>query len=333
MKRCLFLILLVLFNKAVFSQVITGSILDSKTDSVVCFASVFISGTFVGTQSDSKGHFKLDLTGYENMSLSVSAIGYQTLTLTDYPTTSPLKISLVPVNYDVGEVVVKSKSLSRKRRSNLKLFNETFLGTTNNGLQCEITNEQDIHFNYESDKDTLKAFSSLPLIIKNNSLGYTITYYLKKFEYYRKSNSFIYEGNYIFTENNNEIAADRETFIKRREEAYHGSFMHFFRALWTNSLVNEGYTITDADGYTYSYKQLVGLENRLEGGVLKVKRKYLIYHPGLIINYNGQTQIEFINFRVYFNELGYFDGGLQWSGEMIKKRVGDLLPYEYRIDE
>ena len=73
----------------------------------------------------------------------------------------------------MNDVVINGKSLARERERNLNLFREAFLGTTANAEECEIINENDITFNYDSDRDTLKAFASKPIIINNMALGYT----------------------------------------------------------------------------------------------------------------------------------------------------------------
>jgi len=59
-------------------------------------------------------------------------------------------------------------------------------------------NEEDITFNCGSDDDTLKAFGSKPILIKNNAPGYILTYYLDKFEYYKKSYSIFFTGTIFF---------------------------------------------------------------------------------------------------------------------------------------
>ncbi len=80
--------------------------------------------------------------------------------------------------------------------------------------------------------DTLKAFALKPILIINKALGYNITYYLDKFEYYKPGNSFFFMGNIIF----NEDSTKKMLYERRRKNAFLGSRMHFFRALWTDDL-------------------------------------------------------------------------------------------------
>jgi hypothetical protein len=188
MKRIILFLLLINFCSFGYSQIIKGTILDKSNDSKISFATIYLNGTYVGTYSDQNGYFELDITKYSSMPLTISALGYYSITLSDFSKDKPLVAYLTPKVFELNEVVVKSKSLFRERKEKLILFRNEFLGTTENARNCEIINENDITFNYGSDNDTLKAFASKPLLINNRRLGYKITYYLDKFEYYKKTN-------------------------------------------------------------------------------------------------------------------------------------------------
>lgn len=66
------------------------------------------------------------------MPLSVSCMGYQSLTLDDYSSTEPVIICLEPKEFKVEEVRVTAKSLVRKRKSALRIFRKEFLGSSIN---------------------------------------------------------------------------------------------------------------------------------------------------------------------------------------------------------
>jgi len=38
-----------------------------------------------------------------------------------------------------------------------------------------------------------------------------------------------------------------------------------------------------------------------------------------------------INQRVFFDQNGYQALGIIWEGDMLEKRIGDALPYEYGL--
>jgi hypothetical protein len=67
---------------------------------------------------------------------------------------------MTPKVYEFSEVVINAKSHVRERKMNLRVFKDEFLGTTSNAMKCDIMNENEITFNYDSDRDTLKAFAS-----------------------------------------------------------------------------------------------------------------------------------------------------------------------------
>lgn len=335
MKKVFFIFLFSGFNVVAFNQVIEGTVFEIGTDSVICSSTIYFDGAFVGTLSDKNGNFKLDITKYASMPLIVSSIGYYSVTLTNYPTDKPLKIYLTPKVYELNEVVISSKPLFRKRNEYLKMFREEFLGTTSNAYNCEIINENDITFNYDSCQDTLRAFASNPLIINNRALGYKITYYLDKFEYYRRSRSFLFIGNFRFNEDLIRDKTDKSLsslmYEKRRYSTYLGSRMHFFRALWEDKLTDERFSVRNLDEDFLHYKDIVRQEDIHRTDSLNRYLKYIVYSGNLRIYYNSElSTIIFLKPRVYFNKNGKFDNmAITWEGEMLKKRIGDLLPDVY----
>src|SRR3989339_1386537 len=156
MKRIVFVFLLISYGLTAYNQVIKGTVLEKETKEKIVFAAVYFDGSFVGTPSDMNGNFVLDITGNTNKPLTISALGYYSVTLTDFSTGIPLIIYLTPKVFEVKEVVINAKA----RMKNLKMFKENFLGTSENALRCEIMNEDDITLIFEN--DTLKAFAAKP---------------------------------------------------------------------------------------------------------------------------------------------------------------------------
>jgi hypothetical protein len=302
-------------------------VLDKKNHDTLSFAMVYINGTFLGTYTDAKGHFALDITGNKGMPISVSAIGYFTNTIADYSPDRPLFVFLTPKVIELEEVVVTAKARSARRINNLHVFRREFLGITSNALACYITNEKDISFNFGSDSDTLKAYASRPLIIENKAMGYKITYFLDMFEYYRSSKSFIFRGSIIFNEDlTAEGVSEREVFEKKRRYAYLGSRMHFFRSLWEDNLEPSGFNVKNSALENLEYDRIVA---NIDG------RKYFRFGENVGISYYAKipgTQVEFLKDKVFFDEKGYYDPtGILWSGKMATQRIADWLPYEYRL--
>jgi hypothetical protein len=332
MRKIILFLLLINFCPFGYSQIIRGTILDKSDNSKIYSASIYLNGTFIGTLSDSNGNFELDISKNASMPLTISYIGYYSVTLTGFSTDKPLIIYLTPKVYEMNEVVISSKSLARKRRANLNIFKTVFLGTTANAQKCEIQNENDITFNYDSDRDTLKAFASKPILINNKALGYKITYYLDRFEYYKKDSSMLITGSQIFNEDFAIEESHKQLYERRRKNAYLGSRMHFFRALWANDLISAGFEIKDPTGKNLNYNDLVEDSHTDSPGN---HTKVLKYTEKLSIRYYTKiSKLVFLKEKVYFDKDGRFDQSgrsVSWEGEMMGQRVGDMLPYTYNI--
>ena len=327
MKKIILTLLLVNFFQIGQTQIVKGIILDNSDHSNIIFASIYINGTSIGTNSDQNGYFELDITKFSSLPLTISALGYNTVTLTDFSKGKPIEVYLKAKTFELNEVVVVAKSTAKERKANLKLFREQFLGSSYNGQNCDIKNEGDITFKNGISEDTLKAFASKPILIVNRALGYKITYYLDKFEYYRKNKSFLYKGNAYFSEDMSEALTQKKFFEKRRKIAYQGSRSHFFSSLWTNSLKSNGFTIRNSVDETMNYEEIVTVRSGF--------KKYLSYKGNLYICYiskSPSSYIEPLKEQIYFESNGYFEGaGVKIIGQMAQQRIGDLLPYDFKL--
>ena len=310
--RGLLLALLVFCSSSIQGQILRGVVLDGQSGAPIDYASVFFSGTFVGTTTDRDGGFELDISKYRNRPLTVSAVGYQTNTISELHPSELLKVSLTPRVFELEEVTVSTKSLVRKRKTCLRIFRREFIGSSSNAHKCYILNEEDITFNYGSDKDTLKAYAANPLQILNLSLGYEITYHLDRFEYARKTQTTLYTGDIVFKRDMGAGGKDLAKFKRRRAYAFTGSCGHFFRRLWADELEESGFYIRRAkDGSYLGYSDLVIQDTR--------GMKYLVCFEDLDIDYYDRpSHASFIKNKVYFEADGYYDPiAVIWSLSLI----------------
>lgn len=327
MRKTILIFLFISLSLVAYNQIIKGTVFDQKTNEAIFSATVYFNGTTVGTLTDEKGNFTLDVTKNAPMPLTVSMLGYNSTTVNSatYSTGNPLIIHLTPKVYELNEFVVKAKPIARDRKYNLFLFKNEFLGTSVNSQNCEIVNEEDITFNYESDRDTLKAFASKPLQIINRKLGYKLTCYLDKFEYYKRTKSFIYQGNLIFKEDLAINNPEKPIIERRRKNAYRGSRMHFFRSLWANDLKSNGFAAYSSYDDYFDYQKIVVEDDR--------HRKYLANQKYMGICYISKTptsKMFLVKEKVFFDKNGYFgESGIIWEGKMANQRIGDQLPYDY----
>ena len=80
MKSKILLLILLLITSSLFAQeiAISGKILSSKDSKPICYASIGISNSYIGTISNDSGDFQLKLsTNYSQDTITVSAIGYK----------------------------------------------------------------------------------------------------------------------------------------------------------------------------------------------------------------------------------------------------------------
>jgi len=333
MRKTILIFLFISLSLVAYNQVVKGTVFDQKTHEAIFSATVYFNGTTVGTLTDEKGNFVFDVTKNAPMPLTVSMLGYNSTTLnsTTYLTGNPLIIHLTPKVYELNEFVIKSNDHARERKYNLFLlflFKNEFLGTSANARNCDILNEDDITFNYGADRDTLKAYASEPLQIINRKLGYKITYYLDKFEYYKRNKSFVYKGNLIFNEDLTTNNPEKPVIERRRKNAYRGSRMHFFRSLWVNKLEKTGFVVNNLNNEFVDYKDIVVEDDKHQKFLANQKYLGICYYSKMTTSH-----IKFIKEKVLFNKNGYFDeSGISWDGKMADKRIGDQLPYDY-IDQ
>jgi hypothetical protein len=346
MKKIIFLFLFFNFSLTAYNQFIKGSVLDELTHNKISFALIYFNGTFTATSTDSDWKFEINISDYPAMPLTISASGYYSVDISIATYIKPVIIYMKPKVFEVNETVYNTNAL-KERKENMKLFKNTFLGTSWNARQCEITNENDIKFISKPDNDTLKAYSLKPINIVNRALGYQVNYFLDEFELFKYSGTFLITGNISFDEDLNSDETKKEFFEIRRKRAYTGSRMHFFRSLWENDSLSVGFLIKNSEDEFLNYSQITFQKDSTI--------KFLKYPGKKTINQSTDSSAFYTVFSaadvyydkdgnfspigvsivtlekdIYFDKNGYFDSsGIFWEGKMARQRIADWLPYEY----
>jgi len=324
MKKLLLLVLLSTIPIYTFSQIVRGRVLDHETKKPVDFASVFVNGTFLGTTTNEKGEFELDVSSQPKRAIQISAVGYRSTSLNSAIEGKYYELRLKKAIYEIQEVAIESESLVKDRKRFMRIFKNEFLGRSRNAKECIIMNEEALSFNYHTNHDTLKAIAREPLVILNSALGYQVTYYLDKFEYDKVHKTTSFSGNIIF---NMDLAAEgqsRKEYAAKRKKTYYGSCSHFFSALWLNNHTREGFRLQEVEGIVpLEYTDFVHID--VQGN------KYFTYPRNLEIAYNYHlTTVSFRAPGVNFARDGYFEPeAIVWYGYMSMARIADWLPYEY----
>ncbi|MGE0078534.1 MAG: carboxypeptidase-like regulatory domain-containing protein [Bacteroidales bacterium] len=345
-KSFLTIVIIILNYSYLFSQTITGVVLNDKKEPIIG-ASVYFDGTALGTITNANGEFTLSLKSRINTSLVISCLGYETYTSQSFFNTPYLKVELTAKPYQIKEVVVKKDRFTRKQK--MKIFKEYFLGATKAGRSCLIQNEDDISLYYNEKNNTLFASSEKPLIIINNHLGYTITANLIEFnvifnktsirsEYVRSS---LFLVTTYFADNHQNSLK----YKKRRNKSYLGSSLHFFRNLSNNTwnkndflLFNGSFPAIPSQFFSVSDTidlKKVSVEKNVTVSTNIYKAKVPFVSTFNILYKNRRQSKVIFRTNVFFVDKYGINTSpelIQFGGDMGKQRLGDLLPFEYSID-
>lgn len=221
---------------------IAGKVVSEKGEALQG-ASVFISNTTIGVNTNAKGEFVLAKVPGGNTEIVVSYVGYE-VTSAVIPAADRNKryiIKLQLKSSDLATVIVGNYD---KRGWNKwgNTFTTAFIGNSAYAKQCEITNKDVIRFNYNKKTNELRAYAPEPILIENKSLGYSISATLTDFMYDLSTKDVDYHVYSLFSEMQGTDDNELE-WKKNREEAYSLSLMHFMRALYARNFKNEGFQV------------------------------------------------------------------------------------------
>lgn len=90
---------------------IKGTLVSVKDDSPIAFANVGVVGTYLGTSSDAKGNFTLEVDSlFLSYDVQISTIGYHSAQFALKELFSQPKVSLEATSYEISTVNVEAKS-------------------------------------------------------------------------------------------------------------------------------------------------------------------------------------------------------------------------------
>ncbi|HCN82158.1 MAG TPA: hypothetical protein DIT07_00855 [Sphingobacteriaceae bacterium] len=304
-------------------EIIQGKVIEADSNKPVRNASIYFDGSLNGTASDSTGSFTLYSQLNSKTPIVISAIGYFPETIADYPSGKRLIIYVKTRQYELDPVeITASDGLSRTEK--LILFRKEFLGSSRNGKNSRILNENDIRLTYNKKTQTLKASCDKPIIVRNRILGYTFNFLLENFS--SSANETLFYGPQFFKEDAD--PATIKKLDKARASTYLGSRMHFIRSLWNNELAKNGFEIYGNN----ILKNKVGYNDIV---VSSSDKKYIHLKETIRITYKGKTSYLYKNASqkdILIDKEGYNDPiGLDWGGAIGAQRAGDLLPLEYNL--
>lgn len=338
-----------------WSQSIKGTVSDEKTGEKLPFATVFFNNSSVATETDVEGSYGLKNLLEGNYQLIVRIMGYKSYThqiTIEKATNIVLDIKLSAEEKILEEIKITTKR-DKTWESQFKVFENQFLGNFAPENVCKIVNPWVLDFT--SEKGVLIAKAQDVLEINNPSLGYQIRYSLNTFRF--DGSQVFFNGYAEFSNLFSNDSRQKSQWEAKRQEAYLGSDIHFFKTLKNQTALREGFEFfVDKPGEDPSKRSPFFFQNQLkkldkvslDSSVRKSsKNTYQLALPGRIeIHFNNKEGI----FSIYkdkpcqvawietngqplvFNEQGILLNPqvCSVSGYLVENRVASMLPIDYQ---
>jgi hypothetical protein len=225
--------------------IITGKV--THEGSPLPRASVFLSNSSVGSATLEDGTFTLSGIRQGQYTLVVTILGYEDYSKTILVGTEPIKLNIEMTQkpLELREVVISSAADWKK---NYEAFRKEFIGTDENAKYCTVMNPHILNLTYNPTKQLLHADADEFVVVENKALGYRVKFLLNDFKIDKIANLISREGQQVFEELPGS-EAQKKKWHEKREEAYYGSAMHFYRSLYTDKLAQEGFIIYHFNRY------------------------------------------------------------------------------------
>ncbi|SNS71368.1 CarboxypepD_reg-like domain-containing protein [Ekhidna lutea] len=300
---------------------ISGTVSDD-TGQPLSSANIFLDGTTIGASSDIDGNYKLESIppGYYN--IVFSHVGYENAVYQISETNGGARIQNHKMELDLDqleEVEVISNRIRRNENSWLAhymVFKKEMIGLTEKADQCVIENPEVINFTYDSEANSLHAFAQYPLQIRNDALGYRVSYFLESFK--KENDDLRFRGKMRFRNLEPLSGSEKREWKRNRKECYYGSFNHFKQTLIDGELKKAGFRI-------YHVRNLDNFEIRKEDEleasdilVFKGDHYELDFRNFLVIEYRKEKETENFLRNSGFANIFYADQ-ISENGVLIKE--------------
>lgn len=247
----------VVLEAAQQTYTVSGWIRELSTNEYIPGVNVFLNGTSRGTVTNENGYYKLENIPLGNYELVFSHISYNIATYSLNIRGNGKMIVNGILEFKTNNLpalqVTADPLTERVRLRYLNIFKNEFLGNSPNASQCIILNADVLDLVYDHRQDLLSATASRPLLIRNDALGYMISYDLEIFE--KQGEKLRYYGKVRFENLPNSSAKDRKKWRKNRRKSYQGSLRHFMKSLVEDRIRKEGFRmflLEDISNITFS---------------------------------------------------------------------------------
>lgn len=273
------LFLLLLLSLSGFAQLTAiGRVVDAKTGKPIENASVYFNETQIGTKTNVAGRFHLS-THQSKAKLVISCIGYQKVVLSKIPQQN-LKIVLKATDNTLKEVIIGDRVGWKKWGA---LFTRLLMSDNDEDYYSNkyknnvVVNQKAVRFSFDQPTGILTAAIYEPIWVMNDKLGYLVKIDLDEFKYDVNSEKLIYKSTLFFepTKSTNPI----ERLQLNTNHAYQGSVAHFYKALVSGKLKEEGFSIhTYTEVRNQEKERILNYINSLKNQALKQKQFALNLH-------------------------------------------------------
>ncbi len=261
MKRHLKLFfLLILFSFSVvfpassqmLSFYISGKVVDKESTKPVQIAELFISGSSIGTATDEKGNFKINIP-FLPCYLVVTHRDHEPFATYIEDFMDSIQIALSPSLINPNDYPALSNS---ERKKEVRFFCQQFIGDDLH-TSYDVLNESVLYFS--RNENSFQATSNMPLVIINNYLGYKIRVLIREFDITKRddisheeiplnsySGFFVRRimGHYYYEPIEHGSESQLKRYEKNRQNFYYGSYRHFLKALYDGEIMEQGYQLT-----------------------------------------------------------------------------------------
>nr|WP_277881379.1 carboxypeptidase-like regulatory domain-containing protein [Hymenobacter cyanobacteriorum] len=264
--------LLFLFSSlgAAAQGTLSGTVRDSLTRQPLPFASVFLANTTRGATTDAAGHYVLAGVPAGRYELAATYLGYQ---LRQRPVAigageQRQDLGLLPAAQQLAEVVVRPNP---HREADYQRFLELFLGTSTRAKQCRVRNPEALQIDYDAERNRLTATTARALEVDNQALGYRLTFYDLDFtaDFADQQLTVTSLSHLVFRALPGGAGRQRR-WAAARAQSYAGSYLHFLRSVYTNSVAEAGFEV----------QRLRRVPNRRREVADSIRRA--IYHSGAV---------------------------------------------------
>lgn len=321
------------------AQSLSAKIVDENNNTLVG-ATVYFNGTTRGVITNFDGIFNIKIPeSIAQPVLVITYLGYETKAFPDI-TKIPDTIQLKSSKQDLEAINVYTSPFSRDDME--RAFKRYFLGTGREARKSEILNLDDIVLYYRVDQNVLYGKSSDPIIIKNDYLGYKITFNLLNFEvkYNTKSIDHIdmkqsFYAGYSFFE---DINPNKE---HSRIKTYLGSKEHFFKSLISGQMGQPDFKVFFDNSYKSADKIFDVTRKSLNVSEIRLSNYVLSFKEGnnpieVIVKYKRNfTTIKFLESSVlvdnFGNDLSFKT--LFLTGEFANYKLAKTLPSNFSLTQ